>query len=112
MAKNKAKAHVYTPGIYPGTHTVLHSVLKEAGMNTTAIHYSELVQRSKQNICKACQAGSRYASKKPRRVLAEVSINARPRAPRTSYSCSQCLVSLCQSKICWEDHIHAYNSNK
>jgi hypothetical protein len=89
-----------------------HLILKEAGINTTAIHYSELVQRSKQNTYKACQARSRYASKKSRRVLTEVSTNTRSRAPRTSYSCSQCLVSLCQSKICWEDHIHAYNSNK
>lgn len=116
IAKSKARTYVVTPGIQPGTRTVLASVLKEACVDTTSTHCGELVKGKKQNTCKACQAGSRVANmrekKRPRVVLAEVSANTpKPRAPRTSYSCSECLVSLCQSEICWQDHINAYNSN-
>jgi hypothetical protein len=70
MAKNRAHAYTITPGIRPGTRTVLTLVLKEACMNATATHYGELVKGGKRDTCKACQAGSRYASKRATNMLA------------------------------------------
>jgi hypothetical protein len=44
-------------------------------MNTSTTRYDELVKESKQSTCKVCQAGSRYASKRIRVVLGEISTN-------------------------------------
>ena len=128
MVKAAARAYMITPGIKPGHRTVLsdvvangsrtqttsqlHSQDGEASQNTQ--HYGDLVKGYKQDTCKACQAGGRYASRRAtptRVVLGEISTNATKRAPRTNYQCGQCLIALCNTDLCWQEHLAAYLSN-
>jgi len=125
MVKVAARAYKLTPGIKPGgNRTVLSDVVAnacessqpctqtssqvgEASQNTE--HYGVLVKGEKQDTCKACQASRRYALKRRRVTLGEVSANAtKPRAPRTDFQCNQCLIGLCKADLCWEEHLAAY----
>lgn len=130
MVKAAARVYILTPGIKPGSRTVLSDVVAnasqssqpctqtssqvvEASQNTE--RYGVLVKGEKQGTCKACQANRRYASKRGRRTqvaLGEISANAnKPRAPRSNYQCNQCLIGLCQADMCWEEHLAAYLVN-
>jgi hypothetical protein len=111
MAKNKA--HVYTSvhGGLPGSRTVLTTVLQLARNEANTSHYGQLVKDMKQGYCKACQAESRYATKRitKRTVLTEISANTtiKPRTLRTSYVCSECNIALCEKGPCWQEHLDA-----
>jgi hypothetical protein len=125
MAKAAARTYVRSPGIRPGCRTVLSNVVANSSqiegsgaVPRTEIsdtqHHGELVKGGKQDTCKACQASRRYASSKPRVVLGEIPNEFRstkPRAPRTSYQCSQCFIALCNMDLCWNDHLAAYLEN-
>jgi hypothetical protein len=122
--------YMLTPGIKPGYRTVLAEVVNQgsqsSGTQTTSgsrdgeasqstQHYGDLVKGDKLDTCKACQAGRRYASRRARAtqlVLGEISTNAaKPRAPRTNYRCSQCLIALCNADLCWQEHLAVYLGN-
>ncbi len=86
MAENKAHSYASTHGEPPGKRTVLHTALNLARAEPNTAHYGQLIKGSKQVYCKACQAGFRYAPKRVRLALGEISGNIRPpRAPRTIY---------------------------
>jgi hypothetical protein len=118
MAKAAARAYMLTPGIKPGCRTVLSDVVSQPSQACTQTiassqdheaseHYGVLVKGDKQDTCKACQASRRYAWKRQRTVLGEVSNVTKSRAPRTNYRCDQCLIGLCNTDLCWEEHLAA-----
>ena len=104
MAKAVARAYTITPGIKPGSSTVLSEVVANSSRSAQACtktssqgseasrnieHHGVLTRREKQDTCKACQASRRFASKNARRkVLGEIQTNvAKPRVRRTNYYC-------------------------
>jgi hypothetical protein len=83
MAKAAARTYILTPGIKPGGYrTVLLDVVAEARQSSQGgkarqsfqggkasqniQHNGQLIKGDKQDTCKACQAGRRYASKRAR----------------------------------------------
>ena len=82
VAQPLVHTYVISPGIRPGCRTVLSNVVANSSQlqlegseavprtqTSDTQHDGELVKGDKQDTCKACQAGRRYASTRKRLVL-------------------------------------------
>jgi len=75
-------------------------------------HHRKVVT-SKPRECKACQAAGRQGGE--RKVLGDItnevrnlqSSQSKPRIKRTRYACSVCKIALCDTFLCWEQHLLA-----
>lgn len=68
-------------------------------------HGSKPAGMGKKKTCAACAAAGRKRNSKKRIILGELDPNVPLRAPETRFGCEICQIPLCQSKLCWEEHL-------